>query len=315
MSATKAKKPMKKSVPAKKAAEKVVAKAAPAKVAKSTKVAVKESPSKKKAETKAKSVKPVAAVAQKPSAKKVAAPVEKVAKKPVKKAVVAEAKKPTKAVVVAETKKSVKAAVAAKAAEKPAKKDSPKSKQEKTAPKKAKVVADKKVQETAANPALDLVFKFAEKRKLEQLEAERKEAEGRIVIKPGRRPTTRQKGTNSQSFPPADLESFRKILLAIRNEAIGQSRSLRDNALEQTEDRSREDDDGSDVTIRLQSLSQVDVKSKDIQKIDEALRRIDNGTFGICEECGQLIRKQRLAHMPIARHCIECQQKIEKSGR
>jgi DnaK suppressor protein len=172
-----------------------------------------------------------------------------------------------------------------------------------------------KTSEANTNPVQDFVFLFAEKRKQEQLEAERKEAENRIVIKPGRRPTTRQKGANTQKFPASDLEEFRKRLVELRREAIGQSNTLRENALEQTEDRSREDDDGSDVTIRLQNLSQVDVKSKDIQKIDEALRRIEKGTYGICEECGQLIRKQRLAHMPTAHHCIECQQKIEKMGR
>ena len=180
-------------------------------------------------------------------------------------------------------------------------------------PKSQPVEAD--ASKMSTNPAQNLVFQFAELRKKANLEAELREAEQRMVIKPGRRPTTRQKGTDTLRFSDSDLESFRKILLDLRNKSIGQSNVLRENALEQTEDRSREDDDGSDVTIRLQNLGQVDVKSKDVQKIDEALRRIDNGTYGICEECGQLIRKQRLTHMPTAHHCIECQQKIEKSGR
>lgn len=229
-----------------------------------------------------------------------------------------------------ETKKAASKTSAPKAKgvkeKKSAVKDAPAKKKSasKTAEAKVKVEKAKKpkpqpvkadVSKMSTNPAQNLVFKFAEMRKKAHLEAERKEAESRMVIKPGRRPTTRQKGTDTLRFSDADLASFRKVLLDLRNNAIGQSHSLKENALEQTEDRSREDDDGSDVTIRLQNLSQVDVKSKDIQKIDEALRRIEKGTYGICEECGQLIRKQRLAHMPTAHHCIECQQKIEKSGR
>lgn len=284
MCATKAKTPVKKTAASKKVATQTPVKAKPAKEAKAKKPAAKEAPAKKKVE--AKPAKPVKAAKPAPAAKKEA--------KPVKKAVAVAPKKPAPAPKKEEKAKKAKASTAKK----------PKANS-----------AKDKASENLSNPAQDLVFKFAERRKQEQLEAERKEAESRIVIKPGRRPTTRQKGSNTQKFPAADLEAFRKVLLALRSDAIGQSRSLKVNALEQTEDRSREDDDGSDVTIRLQNLSQVDVKSKDIQKIDEALRRIDNGTYGICEECGQLIRKQRLANMPTARHCIECQQKIEKMGR
>jgi DnaK suppressor protein len=47
-----------------------------------------------------------------------------------------------------------------------------------------------------------------------------------------------------------------------------------------------------------------------IEDIDQALAKIDAGTYGICENCGQLISKARLEALPYARLCIQC-----KSGR
>jgi RNA polymerase-binding protein DksA len=111
----------------------------------------------------------------------------------------------------------------------------------------------------------------------------------------------------------ADLADFRKRLILLRQEAMGQSATLRTNALEHTDDRGSEDDDGSDAFMRLQNLSQVDSHNKVIQQIDEALARIQEGTYGICEMCGQLIRKPRLMNLPFVRTCMECQSAMEEN--
>ncbi len=49
--------------------------------------------------------------------------------------------------------------------------------------------------------------------------------------------------------------------------------------------------------------------------IDEALERIEEGTYGICEECGLKIPEGRLRVMPFARYCITCQSKIEREEK
>ena len=48
-----------------------------------------------------------------------------------------------------------------------------------------------------------------------------------------------------------------------------------------------------------------------IRKIEEALERIDDGTFGICEECEEEISESRLKARPITTLCIECKRKQE----
>ena len=54
-----------------------------------------------------------------------------------------------------------------------------------------------------------------------------------------------------------------------------------------------------------------DRESKLIKKIKKALARIENGTFGICEKCGEDISKQRLNARPVTTQCIECKTKEE----
>ena len=175
----------------------------------------------------------------------------------------------------------------------------------------------KKPEEPTAfeNQSRDFAFSFAEMMKRQHRESEEQKKSEASAIKLSRRPTTRAKGKNTQQFPAADLAEFRKRLILLRQEALGQSATLRTNALEQTDDRGGDDEDGSDAFMRLQNLSQVDSQNKVIQMIDEALHRIADGTYGICDMCGQLIRKPRLMNLPFVRTCMECQSEMENPLR
>ncbi len=260
----------------------------------STKKAAKKSAPAKKAPAKK------AAPAKKTATKK--APAKKPA--PAKKAPV---KKPAPAKKQAPAKKApVKKPALVKKPE-PAKKPAP---AKKSVTKKPVRVVQK--EEVLSNPSQDFAFSFAEQMK----KAQRAESEAGVTggsdIKLTRRPDTRVKGKNTQKFPAAILAQFKKSLLQLRQAALGQSATLRDIALEQTEERGGEDEDGSDAFLRLQNLSQVDSQNRIIQKIDEALARIADGTYGVCEHCGQLIRKARLINLPFVHTCMECQTSLEQ---
>ncbi len=58
-----------------------------------------------------------------------------------------------------------------------------------------------------------------------------------------------------------------------------------------------------------------DRERKLIQKIREALQRIDDGSFGICEECGDDITIERLKARPVTTLCIECKRRQEAIER
>ncbi len=58
-----------------------------------------------------------------------------------------------------------------------------------------------------------------------------------------------------------------------------------------------------------------DRERKLITKIKEALERIDNGTFGICDSCGKAISEKRLKARPVTTLCIECKTEDENQER
>jgi len=244
-------------------------------------------------------------VAKAPAAKKPAAKAQ-TAKKPVAKKT--QGKKP------AEKKQAEKKVSAPKAAE-PSKKEV--VRKPITVVKKAPRPPLKKAEPAVVfeNQSQSAAFTFAEmmKKRQRELDASRKEASDASSVKLTRRPTSRTRGEASQQFPASDLADFRKRLILLRQEAMGQSATLKTIALEHTDDRGSEDDDGSDAFMRLQNLSQVDSHNKVIQQIDEALARIQEGTYGICEMCGQLIRKPRLMNLPFVRTCMECQSAMEEN--
>jgi DnaK suppressor protein len=60
------------------------------------------------------------------------------------------------------------------------------------------------------------------------------------------------------------------------------------------------------------SLRQLSTHRETLLKIDEALRKIDEGTYGKCEDCGEDISVERLKVLPFAIYCVDCQEKREQ---
>jgi DnaK suppressor protein len=79
----------------------------------------------------------------------------------------------------------------------------------------------------------------------------------------------------------------------------------REQSVADTGDRSLQDSTGE------QQLSLLEARTRMRNQVDEALRRLDEGTYGICEDCGRPISPERLKAMPFARRCVECQRKAE----
>jgi len=50
-------------------------------------------------------------------------------------------------------------------------------------------------------------------------------------------------------------------------------------------------------------------------QVEDALRRVDRGVYGLCESCGEKIDRARLEALPFAINCIECQERIEQAAR
>jgi RNA polymerase-binding transcription factor DksA len=109
----------------------------------------------------------------------------------------------------------------------------------------------------------------------------------------------------------AEIGKFRDLLLAKRNEILGNVISMEDEALH------RQRSDLSNMPIHMADIGEytlglVDSERKLMREIDDALDRIENCTYGICEGNGELISKERLEAIPWARYCVEYARLLEK---
>jgi len=111
------------------------------------------------------------------------------------------------------------------------------------------------------------------------------------------------------------LDFFRKLLVRRLEELLMEA--------ERTKDQVKETDEPAADPIELASngfdrdflLRLRDRERKLMSKIKEALERIENGTFGICEECGEKISEKRLGARPMATLCIDCKHEQEASEK
>jgi len=71
-------------------------------------------------------------------------------------------------------------------------------------------------------------------------------------------------------------------------------------------------DAGSDAYDRDFALSMLSKEQGSLYEIDEALKRIEDGTYGVCENCEKPIRHDRLEALPFTRFTVECQAELEK---
>ncbi|MBN1557345.1 MAG: TraR/DksA family transcriptional regulator [Lentisphaerae bacterium] len=108
-----------------------------------------------------------------------------------------------------------------------------------------------------------------------------------------------------------ELKSLREALLNLRERLSGQVNVLKQESLTRN-DSVFSLEDGTDAFDRQFGLSLANSENEALQEVDEALRRLDEGMYGICEECGGGIEKPRLKALPFVRTCIQCQSEIER---
>ncbi len=165
--------------------------------------------------------------------------------------------------------------------------------------------------DTAKAAAMAQSIAQAMKARSAKIDADKQASE--TAIRLSRRPTTRKQGKETAQFPEADLKDFRKRLLAERERALSGVNAMKATGFNEAEDHEADGGDGTNQTLRLQALGQMGNINRIIQQIEEALHRIDDGTYGVCTHCGQLIRKPRLVNQPFVLTCMECQSELERN--
>jgi DnaK suppressor protein len=117
------------------------------------------------------------------------------------------------------------------------------------------------------------------------------------------------------TLKPEKLKAFRKLLIEKINELLSEAGKTvsemtngKENFPDPNDRASLESDRNFELRIR-------DRERRLIVKMQEAIKRIDDGTFGVCEACGGPISEKRLTARPVTTDCINCKTKQEKAEK
>jgi DnaK suppressor protein len=133
-------------------------------------------------------------------------------------------------------------------------------------------------------------------------------------------PTDGKPRKNQAGLTSRELEHFRDLLLAKRRELIGDMSAMEREALRSTGSSNLSNlpihmaDMGTDNYEQEFTLGLVQKDRDLLREINQALAKIQNGTYGICEGTGKPINKERLEYQPWARYSIEYARILERRG-
>lgn len=124
-----------------------------------------------------------------------------------------------------------------------------------------------------------------------------------------------------KKFNKKELLEFKKLVLKKKEEIIDGIKHISEDTLKKSQKDAAGDISGytyhmadvaTDTYDREFSLGLASNDREALYELDDALKKIDEGSFGICEACKSLISKNRLKAVPDARLCVKCQEKKEK---
>jgi DnaK suppressor protein len=125
----------------------------------------------------------------------------------------------------------------------------------------------------------------------------------------------KESSKENTSMEQAQLEYFRSLLQKKLDDLLGEAdktleemTDMNDHFPDPTDRASVESDRSFELRIR-------DRERKLIKKINKALERIEEGTYGICEDCGEEIGTKRLTARPVTTRCIKCKSKQEREEK
>lgn len=125
----------------------------------------------------------------------------------------------------------------------------------------------------------------------------------------------------NKKFDKKDLAVFKKIIISKKEEILDDIKHISEDTLKKSQKEASGDISGytyhmadvaTDSYDREFSLGIASNDRELLYELDDALKRISDGAFGICEDCKSFIGKTRLKAVPHARFCVKCQQKREK---
>ncbi len=122
---------------------------------------------------------------------------------------------------------------------------------------------------------------------------------------------------DEQAFSPAEIESAKKTLVKMKKDIFKEiDAGIKEgSSKDSTEYRGDNYDIASSERDRELMYMLGDRERKKVREIDGALLKIKEGTYGVCDECGEPISKKRLKIIPYSNLCINCQSRVEEEEK
>ncbi|MEJ5306196.1 MAG: TraR/DksA C4-type zinc finger protein [Ignavibacteria bacterium] len=127
--------------------------------------------------------------------------------------------------------------------------------------------------------------------------------------------------TRKPAYSKKELEYFKQIILEKRKEILEQLESLRERMLDESGEGFVNEnspyslhmaEQGTDAFEKEKNYLWAQRETKFLSYLDAALKRIEDGTYGYCIDCGKVIEKGRLEAVPHTQHCVNCKVKFSK---
>ena len=136
--------------------------------------------------------------------------------------------------------------------------------------------------------------------------AKKQAAQRRLAVRPDESPWTAKELSAVRRELDADAQRLRGELAETESDLAELMRDGSDGA------GSDQADIGANTLTRDHEMSLADNWREMLQQVEHAMDRMDNGTYGVCEQCGNPIGKQRLMAFPRATLCLSCKQREER---
>ena len=122
-------------------------------------------------------------------------------------------------------------------------------------------------------------------------------------------------------FTKKELKEFKKLVLKIKEGMVDDIKHMSEDTLRKSQKENSGDISGytyhmadvaTDTYDREFSMGIASKERQMLYELDDILKKIEEGVYGICEDCQKLIPKTRLKAVPYAKLCLKCQQRREK---
>ena len=133
-----------------------------------------------------------------------------------------------------------------------------------------------------------------------------------FMVKNAKKKTNYQPTDSEEFMNPKQLDYFKSLLLSWKQDILKESSNTLDHLKEESSNKPDNADRASIESERSLELRTRDRERKLLNKINKALRKIDEGTYGYCEETNKPISIARLKARPIATLSLEAQEMHEK---